>query len=448
MGNKLFILFIFLLFYGFCVLENNYYFADGEMWKKIDEINKTSNDYVSVEVPPLSQKGFCKEYLLKNVSGNVTNYNSFLFKLTKKNENIYTVCLNIKNFLIIIFLTIAFFALNYLIARLVYLKFKENKEKYILFMYFLPIVSFVIIVFLIILFYADVISFFVENPYIFIILFFIILNGFYLIMVYLINLAVETENPLKATILTFLVSMLPIEAIIILFNLILSFAESIGIFGFIFAFILIQFLLAEFYNKFVILLSTKLQSKELKRYEKEKEIKEKFSKYCNIGNVYIIDSPVANAFAVGLFKKDIYLTSKLMENFDEKEIKAIIAHEVGHHYHNHLFKLFCLIVGLYLLIYLLPLPQILKSLFYFAYVIFVFFGLGIIQNRFEYEADEFAAKTVDPMATISALEKLAELNKVPKRTGKIFNILFKHPSIEERIENIKKKFNLLLQLEA
>ncbi len=55
------------------------------------------------------------------------------------------------------------------------------------------------------------------------------------------------------------------------------------------------------------------------------------------GNVelYIVDTPVPNAFAVGnVFKKAVVVHSGLLRELDRDEVKAVLAHELGHIAHR------------------------------------------------------------------------------------------------------------------
>jgi len=70
----------------------------------------------------------------------------------------------------------------------------------------------------------------------------------------------------------------------------------------------------------------------------------------------------------------------------------------------------------------------------------LFWNLGIeswIIRRNEFKADEFAAKICGKEVTIRALKKLAEVNLIPEKTGKWFDVLSMHPSIEERIKRLQ-----------
>ncbi|WP_372816128.1 M48 family metalloprotease [Pyrococcus kukulkanii] len=55
----------------------------------------------------------------------------------------------------------------------------------------------------------------------------------------------------------------------------------------------------------------------------------------------------------------------------------------------------------------------------------------------ELEADEFAAELVGADAMIKALKKLSEYEEIPMKTPKWFNVIYSHPSIEERIKNLR-----------
>lgn len=159
---------------------------------------------------------------------------------------------------------------------------------------------------------------------------------------------------------------------------------------------------------------------------------------------------VANAGVSGIIPKYryIFVTPHLLENFEEDEIKAVLAHEIEHIKGKHLWINATLTIGWFVfwvgLVYalhklgikLFSSPWVFFGVFFFAYFTYLFIIEAKIALRNEFKADEFAAKIVGKEATIRALEKLAELNLTPKRTGKWFNILSFHPSIEERIRHL------------
>lgn len=63
----------------------------------------------------------------------------------------------------------------------------------------------------------------------------------------------------------------------------------------------------------------------------------------------------------------------------------------------------------------------------------------LLPLRLERRADDFAVSIVGADATINALEKIAQVNMVPRRTGRVWNILTRHPSVEERVDRIKSR---------
>ncbi len=136
-----------------------------------------------------------------------------------------------------------------------------------------------------------------------------------------------------------------------------------------------------------------------------------------------------------------------------KRLKAVIAHEIGHIKGKHLWINACLSIGWFafwvgvvhilgrLGIPILSSPDSFLVAFLGAVLTYDYVISGRIALRNEFKADEYAARVVGRKAVIEALEKLAEINRVPRRTGIWFNILTSHPSIEERIKQIRGKAN-------
>ena len=62
--------------------------------------------------------------------------------------------------------------------------------------------------------------------------------------------------------------------------------------------------------------------------------------------------------------------------------------------------------------------------------------LGRIMIYLEFRADRYAANVAGKDIYAKALSKLAEVNMMKQRTGRFFNILNLHPSIEERIKKL------------
>src|SRR6266545_889483 len=62
-------------------------------------------------------------------------------------------------------------------------------------------------------------------------------------------------------------------------------------------------------------------------------------------------------------------------------------------------------------------------------------GAGLVLER---RADDYAARTAGVDATRRALEKLAAINLVKHRTGRLWNLLQQHPGMAQRIERVRR----------
>ena len=160
---------------------------------------------------------------------------------------------------------------------------------------------------------------------------------------------------------------------------------------------------------------------------------------------------VANAGVTGIIPgyRYIFVTEYMLETFGPEEIKAVIAHEIGHIKGKHLWinaviaiGWFAFWMGLVFLLVKLNVnflsPAVFFGAFLSAYIVYFIFIQGRISMRNEFKADEYAAKVVGKETVIKTLEKLAEVNLTPKRTGKLFSFLSLHPSIEERIRHLEE----------
>jgi len=190
------------------------------------------------------------------------------------------------------------------------------------------------------------------------------------------------------------------------------------------------------------------------------KLKEELLKFCSECGVKIKDIVVkgkpehkgANAMITGIIPnyRYIILTHALLKNFDKEEIKAIIAHELGHIKQKHLwinaFISICWFLFWFGIVYgasnigvdISSSPYIFFAIYFFAIFFWIFGIESWIIRKNEFKADEFAAKICGKEVTIKALKKLAEINLVPKKTGKWFDVLGMHPSIEERIRRLQK----------
>lgn len=176
----------------------------------------------------------------------------------------------------------------------------------------------------------------------------------------------------------------------------------------------------------------------------------------------------ANAAFTGLGKtKRVLLGDTLLENYNYDEVETVLAHEFGHYKHKHIIKNIAIgTVSSFLTFFLLSvLYEASLEVFDFtditqidALPLLALWGmiLGIIQTpitnyisrRFEYQADDYAVKmTHKPEAFINTLEKLTDQNLSDRYPHPIIEWFFySHPSIERRkqnIENLRKSLKLV-----
>lgn len=177
-----------------------------------------------------------------------------------------------------------------------------------------------------------------------------------------------------------------------------------------------------------------------------------------VGDIYVLPRKkikIAEAFQMGVQPKyfSVFISDYLLENLTKEEINAIIAHELAHARERHLLKTLILLVAYTLFLLNLYAYALIRSwrlenfwmevvtLIVLALVIIAFpcFLLTAVRRRFELKADSMAVYALgDFRPFVSALEKLAELNLIPKKLSRIVELLAFHPSIETRIEKIKK----------
>jgi len=178
-------------------------------------------------------------------------------------------------------------------------------------------------------------------------------------------------------------------------------------------------------------------------------------------NIFVIDgskrSSKANAYFSGLGpQKRIVLYDTLINDLNQDEIVAVLAHEVGHYKHKHTIKgMFTAIIQTGLILFLFSLlidnPILNETLgsehqsFHFGLIVFSFlfepFSLfvGIFTNVFsrknEYQADAFAKDYGYKESLISGL-KLLSRNSLSNLTPHPFYIFihYSHPSLYQRIK--------------
>ena len=164
----------------------------------------------------------------------------------------------------------------------------------------------------------------------------------------------------------------------------------------------------------------------------------------------------SNAFFTGFGRaRQVVLFDTLIEQLDSRQLKAVLAHEIGHYRLGHIprrliFATISLFASFYLLNVLSEWPPFFESfgfsvgdpvaLFLLVSLLlgeFMFWFSPIgngLSRKHEFEADAFAKeKTDDPEALVEALQILAEENLSNPHPHKLFNLFYaSHPDLHER----------------
>jgi STE24 endopeptidase len=219
-----------------------------------------------------------------------------------------------------------------------------------------------------------------------------------------------------------------------------------------------------FYSKLIVPLFNKQTPLE------DGELRNKISDYANsvgfsLNKIFIIDgskrSTKANAYFSGFgSEKRVTLYDTLVNDLDDDEIVAVLAHEVGHYKRKHI------IINLVTSILLTGLTLYILSIFISNpllsnaigveipsfHVGLIAFGLlyspiseitGLIMNYvsrvFEYQADDYAKNTYKAEPLITSLKKLSKnsLSNLTPHKAYVF-MHYSHPTLLERVRNLRK----------
>ena len=250
-------------------------------------------------------------------------------------------------------------------------------------------------------------------------------------------------------------------------SIITWFYEFTGNYFWIYSWLLISsfsVFLNMFYSKLIVPLFNKQTILE------EGDLKNDIIKYVNsVGfkahDIYVLNgskrSTKANAYFSGFGnQKRITLYDTLINDLENDEIVAVLAHEVGHYKRKHIlynltlsiiltgFALFVLSLFIKTPVLSLALGVSLPS-FHIGLIAFgILYSpvsqiLGIFMNymsrKFEYQADNYAKNTFSASPLISSLKKLSK-NSLSNLTPHYLYVFFhfSHPTLLERIKNLKK----------
>ena len=202
----------------------------------------------------------------------------------------------------------------------------------------------------------------------------------------------------------------------------------------------------------------------------EGALRDKISDYASsvgfsLKKIFVIDgskrSTKANAYFSGMgSEKRVTLFDTLINDLEEEEIVAVLAHEVGHYKRNHIiFNLFASIIltgiTLFVLSIFISNPLLSNAIgveIPSFHVGLIAFGLlyapiseitGLIMNyvsrKFEYQADNYAKTTYKAEPLITSLKKLSKnsLSNLTPHRAYVF-MHYSHPTLLQRIRNLKK----------
>ncbi len=218
-----------------------------------------------------------------------------------------------------------------------------------------------------------------------------------------------------------------------------------------------------FYSKLIVPLFNKQEPLEAGT------LKQKIESYASkvgfeLKNIFVINgskrSTKANAYFSGFGKeKRVTLYDTLINDLEEDEIVAVLAHEIGHYKKNHIiFNLVSSILLTGFMLFILSIfinnPNISLAVgvdqpsFHAA---LIGFGIlyspiseltGLLMNyfsrKFEYQADDFAKNTFAAAPLVTSLKKLSKnsLSNLTPHPTYVF-VHYSHPPLVERVRNLK-----------
>ena len=183
-----------------------------------------------------------------------------------------------------------------------------------------------------------------------------------------------------------------------------------------------------------------------------------------LNNIFVIDgskrSTKANAYFSGFgSEKRITLYDTLINDLDEEEIVAVLAHEVGHYKKNHIIiNLISSIILTGFTLWLLGMfisntvfsealgvnePSFHIGLIAFGILYSPISGItgflmSVLSRKFEYQADNFAKNTYAGDPLITSLKKLSRNNLSNLTPHPLYvKLHYSHPTLLQRYRNLK-----------
>jgi len=192
--------------------------------------------------------------------------------------------------------------------------------------------------------------------------------------------------------------------------------------------------------------------------------------HINMPEVWVYESPDPNAFATGPSKNNsmVAVSTGLLQNLKEDEVRAVLAHEMGHVYNGDMFTTTVLAGLMNTFVYFISL--VVRRFFAerdqeglgFALSFVVQIVLGFLamipvmwhSRRREFGADAFSAKVYGKGAMISALQGIerwvSRMQTEPSSTADplvtfkiagtshVMRLFASHPTMEERIAALER----------
>nr|WP_299341663.1 M48 family metallopeptidase [Allomuricauda sp.] len=218
-----------------------------------------------------------------------------------------------------------------------------------------------------------------------------------------------------------------------------------------------------FYSRFIVPIFNKQTPLE------EGKLKSAIENYAKkvgfeLNKIFVIDgskrSTKANAYFSGFGReKRVTLFDTLINDLDEDEIVAVLAHEVGHYEKKHIVFNLLVSIGLmgftlYILSLFINNPEISLAIgvstpsFHAGLVGFIILyspiseitglAMNFLSRKFEFQADDYAKKTFAADPLITSLKKLSKnnLSNLTPHPAYVF-VHYSHPPLVERIRNLK-----------
>lgn len=178
----------------------------------------------------------------------------------------------------------------------------------------------------------------------------------------------------------------------------------------------------------------------------------------NANGIYVIDASKRdkrlNAYFGGLFKsKRVVLFDTLLKALSQKELLAVLGHELGHFVHKDIIKfLFINALVMFILFFLFAnLPNFVYEESHLTdvdagvFLLLLIFGnvfsfivaplVNLLSRNNEFNADQYGAKMTSKNDMKSALITLAKENKAFVKSSRIYTFFhLSHPSISDRLK--------------